>query len=71
MTNDTQITIEELKRQLALAVSDRKALAAEVESWRFTFDEETGEQIGDSSDCRDVSAARAATDKSGALTRAK
>jgi len=50
---------------------DRDVLAAEVEAWRRAFDEQTGKQIGDSSDCRDVSAARLTADESGALTRAR
>ena len=60
-----------LRRRMEQAEADRDMLAAEVEAWRRSFDEQTGKQIGDSSDCRDVSAARSATDASGALQRAK
>jgi hypothetical protein len=65
------LNAHELRQALDAAVRKRDVLAAEVEAWRRTFDEETGKQIGDSSDCRDVSAARAVTDECGALTRAK
>jgi hypothetical protein len=66
-----QLVIDRLREQLAQVEADRDTLAAEVEAWRSAFDEQTGKQIGDSSDCRDVSAARAVTDECGALTRAK
>ena len=61
----------EWKRRAEQAERDRAVLAAEVEAWRRAFDEQTGKQIGDSSDCRDVSAARLTADESGALTRAR
>jgi hypothetical protein len=61
---------QRLIEHAAQAEADRDVLAAEVRAWRRTFDERTGKQIGDSSDCRDVSAARAVTDECGALTRA-
>ena len=63
--------LESAVEMQALAMCDACTLAAEVRAWRSTFDERTGKQIGDSSDCRDVSAARAVTDECGALTRAK
>jgi hypothetical protein len=63
--------VEQLIDHAAQAEADRDTLAAEVQAWRRAFDEQTGKQIGDSSDCRDVSAARAVTDECGALTRAK
>jgi hypothetical protein len=69
--NELTHHVTQLREALTVALSDRDMLAAEVESWRRAFDEQTGKQIGDSSDCRDVSAARSATDASGALTRAK
>jgi hypothetical protein len=63
--------LESAVKMQALAMCDACTLAAEVRAWRSTFDEQTGKQIGDSSDCRDVSAARAVTDECGALQRAK
>jgi len=63
--------VQRLIEHAAQAEADRDTLAAEGEAWRRAFDEQTGKQIGDSSDCRDVSAARAVTDECGALTRAK
>ena len=36
-------------------------------AWRAAFDEQTGKQIGDASDCREVALAREATDAANAL----
>ncbi len=63
--------VQRLIEHAAQAEADRDVLAAEVMAWRRAFDEQTGKQIGDSSDCRDVTAARSTTDSSGAMTRAK
>ena len=42
-------------------------LRDEVKAWRAAFDEQTGKQIGDAGDCREVALAREATDAAGAL----
>ena len=42
-------------------------LRDEVKAWRAAFDEQTGKQIGDASDCREVALARETTDAAGAL----
>ena len=39
-----------------------EVLRDEARAWRAAFDEQTGKQIGDASDCRDVALAREATD---------
>ena len=52
--------VERLQKQVAL-------LRDEARAWRAAFDEQTGKQIGDASDCRDVALAREATDAAGAL----
>jgi hypothetical protein len=68
---DSEWQASEVEEYIKQLERDRDVLAAEVMAWRRAFDEQTGKQIGDSSDCRDVSAARLTADESGALTRAR
>jgi len=66
-----QLTIDRLREQLSQAEADRDTLAAEVRAFRKWFDSEWTIELNEPLLYQNAVNARAATDASGALTRAK